>query len=66
MSTQRKPDATTSAPMTPRELRQRMRDAELGTEELAERLGVSRRWVQKMRAGDAEIRYLVAYAVRHL
>lgn len=63
---QRKPDAETAAPMTPRELRQRMLDAGLGTASLAARLGMTQRTVQLMLRGELPIRYLVAYAVRHL
>ena len=63
---QRKPDARDSRAMTHKELRARMEWASLDTEELAARLGVSRRTVQWWLAGKGAVPYLAAYAVRHL
>lgn len=62
---QRKPDARGAKPMTAAELRRRMERAHLSPEELAARLEISTRRVYQMLKGDA-IKYLIAYAVRHL
>lgn len=65
MSIQRKPDARAVKPMTPAELYRVMSRAGLTTADLAARLDVTQRTVQKWLANDA-IPYLAAYAVRHL
>ncbi len=63
---QRKPDARApGVAMEARELRARMLAAGLKPETLAPLLGVTARAVYHMLAGRT-IRYLVAYAVRHL
>ncbi len=63
---QRKPDARApSVAMEARELRARMLAAGLKPETLAPLLGVTARGVYHMLSGGT-IRYLVAYAVRHL
>lgn len=63
---QRKPDATApGVTMDQKELRHRMSAAGLKPETLAPLLGMSERGVRHMLAGGT-IRYLVAYAVRHL
>ena len=64
--TQRRPDARQADTMTPAELKRRMDRIGMNTEQLAERLGVSRRTVQFWLAGGNAIPYLAAYAVRHL
>ena len=63
---QRKPDSRApSVAMEARELRARMLAAGLKPETLAPLLGVTARGVYHMLSGGT-IRYLVAYAVRHL
>jgi len=63
---QRKPDARApGVAMEARELRARMLAAGLKPETLAPLLGVTARGVYHMLSGGT-IRYLVAYAVRHL
>ena len=63
---QRKPDAKApGGAMDQKELRYRMLVAGLTPETMAPLLGVSARSIYTMLAGGT-IRYLVAYAVRHL
>lgn len=66
MKIQRKPDATQAEPMTRHELRRRMDAAGLNAEQLGRRLGLSERQVNYLLSGVTRIKYLIAYAVRHL
>ena len=64
---QRKPDARApGAKMEQREFRQRMLAAGHTPETLAPVLDMSPRRVRDLASGAGAVRYLVAYAVRHL